>query len=57
MPFKENSFDGNHNQREQEHENGNAVDTVHVFHPLAVRCVRVTLFDVEIFCYLIPDAH
>ena len=57
MSFKENIFDNNYNQREQEHENGNAIDAMHIFHPLAMWCVRVTFFYVEIFCYLIPDAH
>lgn len=56
FPEKNKSY-GNYHKCQQEHEDGNAVDAMHIFHPLAVRCVRVTLFYVEIFCHLPEYAH
>ena len=52
MPFEENDFNNNNNQRHQKHENGNAVDAMHVLDPTRVRSIRVPLFDVQVFCNL-----
>lgn len=35
-----------HQQCKQEHQNGNAVDAMHIFHPLSPWTVRVGFFDV-----------
>ena len=45
------------NDRDQKHENGNAIDPMHILHPLRMRCVRITLLDVEILPDLSPNSH
>jgi len=40
-----------------EHEQGNTVDAVHVFHPLRVRLIRIAFFNIQVFSYLSPDSH
>ncbi|HMH33138.1 MAG TPA: hypothetical protein VK543_08930, partial [Puia sp.] len=50
MPFsKENDANDDDEQADQKHENGYAVDAVHVFHPFAMRGIGVALFDVKVF--------
>jgi hypothetical protein len=48
----EEKFDGKNDQTKNEHENTDAVNTMHVFHKPGFRTARVRLFDVEIFRYL-----
>jgi hypothetical protein len=57
MFFEEKEFHQNDNQCKKEHENRNAVDTMHVSHPTAMRCIRISLFDIKIFCYLTENSH
>jgi hypothetical protein len=47
----------NDNQTHQEHKNGNAINAVHISHPSAMRRIRISLFQVEIFSELPPDSH
>jgi hypothetical protein len=44
-------------QTQQENKDGEAVDPMHIPHPLSVRRFRVPLFDVKIFAKLSPDSH
>lgn len=57
MFFEKDQSNRNDDHRQQEHKNGNAIDAMHIAHPFAMRCIRVSFFDVEIFCYLTPDSH
>jgi len=57
MFFEKNKPDCNNDHRQQKHENGNAIDAMHIAHPFAVRCIRIFFFDIEVFCYLAPDSH
>jgi hypothetical protein len=43
--------------RDQKHKDGNAVDPMHVLHPLSAWRIRIPLFDVEIFLDLSPNSH
>jgi hypothetical protein len=44
-------------QPQQEHKNGDAVDPMHIPHPLGIRRIRIPFFDVEILSYLSPNSH
>jgi hypothetical protein len=57
MLVKEERPDDHHDQRDQEHKNGDAVDPVHVFDPSAPRSIRIFLLDIKVFRYLSPWAH
>lgn len=57
MPLKEDQFDQYDYHSCKEHENGNAVDAMHIPDPLGIRSIGVLFFEVEIFCYLLPKAH
>ena len=46
---EEKQFHRDHQQRKDEHEDGYPVDTMHVFHPLAVRRVRISFLNIEVF--------
>jgi hypothetical protein len=47
-----------HNKKRcEEHENGDTVHTMHVFHPLRSWFVRISFFDVEVLRDLTPNAH
>ena len=55
-PEKDHPDQDDH-QPNQKHENGYAVDTVHITHPFTMRCVRISFFDIEVFCNLSPNSH
>ena len=57
MFFEEKEFHQNDNQCKKEHENRYAVDTMHVPHPTAMRCTRISFFDIKILCYLTDNSH
>jgi hypothetical protein len=58
MMTLKNKYPEDHNdQADKEHKEGNAVDPMHILHPLGMRCLRIPLFNVEIFAKLPPDAH
>jgi hypothetical protein len=57
MSFEKNQPDDHKDQSQEEHKNGDAVDAMHIPHPLSIRRIRVPLLDVEIFPYLSPDSH
>lgn len=50
-------LDGKDDQRQNEKQQADAVDAVHILHPLGARPGRVRLTEVEIFCYLLKNAH
>ncbi len=50
-------LDRQNNQASQEQQDGDAVDPMHVFYPLGFWCVGIFLFQVEVLCYLIENAH
>lgn len=54
---EENKPDQHNDQRCQEQQDRQAVDAMHVFHPLRIRRIGVPLFEVEVLCYLPPEAH
>ena len=57
MMFDKKYLDQQNDQSNEEHENGYPVDPMHVPHPLAIRRIRVPLFNVEVFFNLPPDTH
>jgi hypothetical protein len=57
MPLKDEEFQDHNDQRYDKHKKREAVDPVHVFHPLRAWLIRITLSDVEVLRYLFPDAH
>jgi hypothetical protein len=57
MMFEKQVPHDQNDQPYQEHEYGNAVDPMHVSHPLRIRRIRIPLLDIEIFSYLSPDSH
>jgi hypothetical protein len=57
MSFKKDQPDDHKDQPQQKHKNGDAVDPMHVFHPLRMWRIRVPLLDVEIFLDLSPNSH
>jgi hypothetical protein len=57
MSSEKNQPDCNYDHCQQEHENGNAIDAMHITHPFTMWCIWVSFFDVEIFCKLSPYAH
>ena len=50
-------FDSENDKAEQEHEDADTVDIVHVANPFFFWTVRVFFFQVEVFRYLFPDSH
>ena len=50
-------FHENDDQCNQEHEQRNAVNTVHIAHPLAMGRLWVALFYIKIFRQLSPKSH
>jgi len=57
MPFKKKYFNDNNDDGRQKHQNADAVDTMHIFHPGAVGGVWVPFLYIQIFCKLPPDTH
>ena len=57
MFFQDKNPDENNDQARQEHENGYAVDAVHVFHPPGIWGFGVPLDKVKVFCDLSEYAH
>ena len=47
----------NNYQRNQEEEYRDAVDAVHVFHPLRMRCIWIPFFNEKVFGYLSENSH
>jgi hypothetical protein len=45
------------NKPHEEHEDRNAIDPMHIPHPLRIRRIRIPLLNVKIFGYLPPDSH
>ena len=56
MLANEQLYDDN-DQRHQEHQDGNAVDAVHVLHPLCARRMGISFFDIEVFGNLSQNTH
>lgn len=57
MPLKEDKLDQHSNHRCQEHKNRNAVDAMHVFHPLGIGRVGVFFFEIKILGDLSESTH
>lgn len=57
MSFEKKHPDNNNDDPDQEHENGNTVNAVHVPHPFAVGRIRVSFFDIKVFGYLAHHSH
>jgi hypothetical protein len=57
MMFENEYLDQQNDQSNEEHENGNPVDPMHVPHPLRIRRIGVPLFNVEVLFDLPPDTH
>ena len=57
MMMLEDRPEDHDNDRDQKHKNGDAVDPVHVLHPLSPWRIRVPLLNVEIFLDLSPNSH
>ena len=50
-------FNSQDNQAENKNQQADAVDTMHITYPFIFRPVGILFFQVEVFCYLTPDAH
>jgi len=57
MFFEKNQPDNNKNQPQQEYENRNSIDAMHITYPLTMRCIRISFFNIEVFCNLSPYSH
>jgi hypothetical protein len=57
MSFEKDRPNDHNNDPDQKHKNGDAVDPVHVLHPLRAWRIRIPLLDVEIFLDLSPNSH
>jgi hypothetical protein len=55
--FKHYKLEKNYNERNQKKKDGKPVDPVHVFHPLRMRRIRISFFQVEIFGDLAKKTH
>jgi len=55
--FNNEQLNQQNDQSNEEHENGNPVDPMHVPHPLRIWRIGVPLFNVEVFFNLPPDTH
>jgi hypothetical protein len=49
VPAEKKEFYQHNQQRYQEHENGDPVNAMHVFHPLGIGLGRIFLFDIKVF--------
>ena len=56
MPPKE-YFHGQYHHPDEEEQDGDPVDAMHVFYPLCLRSIRVLFAQVQILCYLVEYAH
>ncbi len=50
-------FNSQDNQAQQEDENTDTVNAVHIPNPFIFWPIRIFLFQVEVFRYLFPDSH
>ena len=50
-------FNSQDNQAKNKDQQADAIDAMHITYPFIFRPVGILLFQVEIFCYLTPDAH
>jgi hypothetical protein len=57
MVLKKKDPHDHKDQTQQENKDGEAVDPMHIPHPLSVRRIRIPFFDVEILAKLSPDSH
>jgi hypothetical protein len=57
MMMPENRPHDHNDDRNQEHKDGNAVDPMHVLHPLSMWRIRIPLLDIKIFLDLSPNSH
>jgi hypothetical protein len=55
--LKKKEPDDHKDQTQQENKDGDAVDPMHIPHPLRMRRIRVPLLNVEILGQLPPDSH
>jgi hypothetical protein len=55
--FSGKKFNCKNNEAEQENEQADPVDPMHVTNPGALRPVRVFFPEIEIFCHLFEHAH
>ena len=56
MPPKED-FHGQNHHPDQEEQDGNPVDAMHVFYPLCLRRIGILFTQVQVLCYLVEYAH
>ena len=56
MSFKYHPENDNQ-QTNQEHEDGNPVDRIHVTDPTACRFIRISFPDIQVFCQFAKNAH
>ena len=56
LVFKE-KFEGKNDQAKNEHEQADTVNAMHVFDEGCFRAVRIRLFNVEVFRYLLKYTH
>lgn len=54
---KKNKPDEDNDQCKKKHEDGNAVDAMHVFYPAVAGGAWIFLFQVEVFCQLPEHTH
>jgi hypothetical protein len=52
-----NYLNDDNNDGEQEHQQADAVNAMHVAHPPAFWRIRILFFEVEVFCDLLPYTH
>jgi len=57
MSPEKNHPDYNKDQTQEKYKNGNAIDPMHIAHPFAMRRIRISFFDIQVFCQLSPYSH
>lgn len=57
MSFENKQFKYNNDQSYEEHEQGNAVNPMHVLHPTGMWSLRIPFLYVKVFGQLSQDTH
>jgi hypothetical protein len=57
LPPEKKYSDQNQHDAGQKQENGNAVNSMHVFHPLAAGRIGIRLLDIKVFGDLAKNSH
>ncbi len=55
--FFENQTKDNDQHGEEKHENRDPVDPIHILYPAIIWLVRISFFDIEIFCQFTEYSH